>query len=477
MLTAILPLAGLLPLLSSAAPNVTPRQAATTLAVDLTKRYQTIDGFGFSEAFQRANGIINLPEPKRSALIDLLFNETTGAGFTIVRNGIGSSPNSSQDWMNTILPQSPGNPTAEPKYVWDGKDSGQLWVSQQAVKYGVKTFYANAWSAPGFMKTNGRDSNGGGLCGIPGYSCASGDWRQAYADYLGKLIQLYEREGVPITHLGFVNEPDLTTTYASMLMNGAQAADFTKILSPTLDRANLSHVAIACCEATGWNQQITITRDMIKGGAEDLVDVFTGHTYNSQITQTLPTKQKVWQTEASDLTGRWSTAWYTSQGATGDGLTWANHIYMGLTAGNVSAYLWWVGTQDRATNNNNNEKLVLVEATNYEVSKRLWAFAQYSRTIRPGAVRVQVNAGGNSNLRVTAFENVDGKIAVNIINMGTVAAPVSVSGIKAKAARAWITDATRDMSETNVTMGDAVVGGVTVPVRGMMSIVIAQAVE
>ena len=60
------------------------------------------------------------------------------------------------------------------------------------VKYGVKTFYANAWSAPGFMKTNNRDSNGGGLCGIPGYTCASGDWRQAYANYLVKLIQLYE---------------------------------------------------------------------------------------------------------------------------------------------------------------------------------------------------------------------------------------------------------------------------------------------
>lgn len=172
------------------------RPPTTLITVNVAQRFQTIDGFGFSEAFQRAYNIYNLPEPKRSQLIDLLFNATTGAGFSIVRNGIGSSPNSTKDWMNTHLPTSPGSPEAmeagNASYVWDGKDSGQLWVSQQAVKYGVKTFYGNAWSAPGFMKTNGRDSGGGWLCGVPGTNCSSDDWRQAYADYLVKYIEFYE---------------------------------------------------------------------------------------------------------------------------------------------------------------------------------------------------------------------------------------------------------------------------------------------
>ena len=104
-----------------------------TLTVNPAQRYQTIDGFGFSEAFQRAYNIYNLSEPKRSQLVDLLFNATTGAGFTILRNGIGSSPNSSLDWMNTIEPTNPGSPNAVPTYVFDGKDAGQLWVSKQAV--------------------------------------------------------------------------------------------------------------------------------------------------------------------------------------------------------------------------------------------------------------------------------------------------------------------------------------------------------
>ncbi|RYP44680.1 hypothetical protein DL768_008883 [Monosporascus sp. mg162] len=452
------------------ASAIGPRQA-NRITVNVDKKHQTIEGFGFSEAFQRAYNIYNLPEPKRTEVLDLLFNTTTGAGFTIMRNGIGSSPSSQNDWMNTFLPVSPGRPTDPPKYyVWDGKDSGQLWVSQQAVKYGVKTFYGNAWSAPGFMKTNGRDSNGGGLCGLPGATCSSGDWRQAYADYLVKYVQLYAQEGVDVTHLGFVNEPDFSTSYASMQVNGNQAADFIKILHPTLAKNNLSHVAITCCEATGWNAQSQYTQQLKFAGVESMVGVITGHTYTSGISFAQPTTRKVWETECSDLSGRWSTAWYSS-GAPGDGYTWANNIYTGLTTGNVSAYLWWVGTQDRATNNNNNEKLILVERDSYQVSKRLWAFAQYSRTVRPGAVRV--DASGGNSLRTTAFLNTDGTLAVNVINTGASVASVSIAGTNGTSVQAWVTDNTHDMDLTTASRaGDGTITG-SVPGRAIVTFVIS----
>jgi len=48
----------------------------------------------------------------------------------------------------------------------------------------VTNVFADAWSAPPFMKTNDSADNGGTLCGVPGATCASGDWRQAYANYL-----------------------------------------------------------------------------------------------------------------------------------------------------------------------------------------------------------------------------------------------------------------------------------------------------
>jgi O-glycosyl hydrolase len=161
------------PLFACAAPSLEVRQAQR-VTIDLTKTYQTMDGFGFSGAFQRANLIVNLQEPKQREVLDLLFNTTTGAGFSIVRNGIGSTPNNNSDYMNTILPKCPGTPAEVTinysGYSWDGKDSGQLFLSQKAQEYGVKTFYANAWSAPGCMKTNNQDTNGGQLCGVSSQS-------------------------------------------------------------------------------------------------------------------------------------------------------------------------------------------------------------------------------------------------------------------------------------------------------------------
>lgn len=60
------------------------------------------------------------------------------------------------------------------------------------------------------MKTNGLETGGGYLCGVTGRTCSSGDWRQAYANMLAQYVKYYQQEGVTITHLGFLNEPDYT---------------------------------------------------------------------------------------------------------------------------------------------------------------------------------------------------------------------------------------------------------------------------
>lgn len=58
------------------------------------------------------------------------------------------------------------------------------------------------------MKTNNNQNEGGYLCGVSGELCSSGDWRQAYADFLVKYVQDYASVGIDVTHLGFLNEPD-----------------------------------------------------------------------------------------------------------------------------------------------------------------------------------------------------------------------------------------------------------------------------
>lgn len=180
--------------------------AQSAITVNLGTTYQSIDGFGISQAFGRAKEFQDLGDTAvRRQGLDFLFNTTTGAGLSIIRNRIGSGGAG-----DSILPTSPGSPSGTPAYTWNNDDSGQVWLSKEAMGYGIKTIYADAWSAPGFMKTNGDQSNGGYLCGTTGHSCSSGDWRQAYANFLVKYVQYYKDEGIPITHLGFLNEPDYT---------------------------------------------------------------------------------------------------------------------------------------------------------------------------------------------------------------------------------------------------------------------------
>jgi O-glycosyl hydrolase len=255
-----------------------------------------------------------------------------------------------------------------------------------------------------------------------------------------------------------------------MLSSGTQAADFIKVLRPTLDRANLTSVGINCCEATGWNVATQHAQQIASAGAESLVYAITSHEYSSRISGVMRTNARVWQSEYSDLSGSWGTAWYTN-GAAGDGFTWANTVFNGMVNSNLSAYIFWEAVQDRATNGNNNEKLILVDGQTYQVSKRLWAFAQY-RIIRPGAVRI--GASGGSNIKSGAFKNADGSVAVVVINSAASTQTVGVGLAGYPSVQAWYTDEQHSMSPATVTVSNGVASA-SVPGRAMISFLFKQA--
>lgn len=402
-----------------------------SVSVNPNIRFQEIDGFGASQAFQRAEDIFGkygLPAVNQSLVLDLLYDEKVGAGFTILRNGIGSSNSSNSNFMNSIEPISPGNPDASPAYVWDHYNSGQFPLAQQAYARGLKTLYANAWSAPGFMKTNDDENNGGYLCGVTNEPCAGGNWMQAYANYLVQYVRFYKESGVEVTHLGFLNEPQFAASYAGMLSNGTQAADFIRVLAKTVKKSGLD-VKITCCDGIGWDDQEAMMAGLEAGPdpAINYLDVVTGHGYDSAPTYPLSTKKKTWQSEWADLTGDYTPYTFYKNGGPGEGLTWANHIQVALRDAGVSAFLYWIGAENSTTSSG------LINLINNEVipSKRFWAFAQYSKFVRPGARRIE-SVSSYANLTVSSFENVDGRIATQLINQGNsaVAVNVQITGLK-----------------------------------------------
>lgn len=63
----------------------------------------------------------------------------------------------------------------------------------------------------------------------------------------------------------------------------------------------------------------------------------------------------------------------------------------------------------------------------YEVSKRLWAFAHFGRSVRPGAVRISAFSDSES-LTASAFINSDGSFSLQVINLATSIQSWAVSG-------------------------------------------------
>jgi O-glycosyl hydrolase len=383
------------------------------ITVDAHIHYQEIDGFGISQAFQRARQVQQLAPTEQQKALDLLFSTETGAGLTILRNGIGSSTNYSRDWMKSIAPRGPASANGTLQYEWDGEDAGQVWLTKEALKRAGSelTVYADAWSTPGYMKTNGQDSNGGSICGVREADCASGDWRKAYAQYLIQLVRFYkEKENITISHLGFLNEPDLNQTYASMQSSGFQAADMLQVLRPTLEASEFKDVKVVCCEATGWGDAQDILAELQSvRGADATIDVYSAHGYSVHPALPFPVKAKIWQTEWADLDGSWRTAW-DDLGKEGEGTAWANKIHQALTLSNVSGMLYWIGAETTDVNS----ALIRINNGTVVPSKRLWAFAQYSRFVRPGAVRVAAKSDVGY-VRVSAFVNRGGKIAMQVL--------------------------------------------------------------
>ncbi len=85
--------------------------AAAQLTVNANSKLQVIDGFGISQAFSRAAEFQAAASAIQKQALDYLFSTTTGAGFSIIRNRIGSGGSG-----DSIEPSSPGSPSATPSY-------------------------------------------------------------------------------------------------------------------------------------------------------------------------------------------------------------------------------------------------------------------------------------------------------------------------------------------------------------------------
>jgi O-glycosyl hydrolase len=448
---------------SMASASTLPRHPAQSTTSAVTAQVQVgpgadqvVNGFGFADAFGQVGNLQAMPADVQNAVVNLLFNPSTGAGLDIVRFGLGGIGGA-------------------------GDLSAQLWLGQQALSFGAHTFYGDSWSAPADFKTNGSEDNGGYLCGVPGETCTDGDYQQSYADFLAAQAKAFAAHGLPLQAVDFVNEPEIGPGYASMLMTPAQAAEFIPYLGRALSQEGLS-TKVACCDAEGWantpgfeGAQAYTQAVLGSPEAAPFVGLITSHGYTSAPTFPLTSERPVWETEWSTFE-KWDPAW--NDGTDASGLSWANRIYVALTQADVNAFLYWWGTTTYSENGDNEGLIILgaptdTTADTYQASGRLWAFAAFSRFVRPGSVRVNTTSS-DSQLDAVAFRQ-RGQTVLVLINNNTSAeqATVQLTGVPGVgSAQPYLTDA----SDTGTAQSPIRVSGgsftTTVPAGSVVSYVI-----
>lgn len=243
-------------------------QAENPYTIIQQDRRQTIDGIGGSLTESSAFVLACLTPEQRQAVLEELYGEQ-GANFSVARTQIGASDFSveghyslaeqagdtalvsfsldrdKEGFSKTKYPQVKDT-TYDLYYLM--KDIAQIKRNQQDTVYKI---LASPWTAPAWMKDNGRyyqrDAEGrrGGKL-LPEYY-------QTYADYIVRYLQAWREEGIAFWAVTPENEPmGNDGGWESMEMSPTVEAEFIgKYLGPTMAAKGFGDV-----EIFGFDQNI-----------------------------------------------------------------------------------------------------------------------------------------------------------------------------------------------------------------------------
>jgi glucuronoarabinoxylan endo-1,4-beta-xylanase len=395
--------------------------------VDPANAYQTIDGFGASDAFT-PGGALSQGE------VRLLFDPAEGIGLSLLRIGIDSN----------------GQPLG----------SGTFADVQAVAPYGV-TVWGAPWTPPAADKDNASLDNGGHLCSDAGQGACSGaafdDWASTLAAFPDVIQQT---TGVSLYAISAQNEPDFAASYVSCVYTGAQMVDFIKVLGPKLAARN-PPVKLIAPEPESWAHLYVGTSDCSATNyyapcihadptAESDVAIFATHDYGfAPMAAPSWMTKPIWETEVAGLQGS------AQAGPSVDitnGLAVATWIYNAVVSGGASAWhYWWL-----VSGNNDNEGLIFLPGQGpggvgdvTSPPKRLYVVGNFSRFVRPGYRRISVS-GVPSGVLMAAFQNpTDETTAIVAINLTKSATPLSIfvagTGWPATASP-WVTSATANLA-------------------------------
>ncbi len=458
-------------LTESTGPASNAQSGISTFVIDPDKTYQTMDNFGASDAWSMQ--YIGLwPEEKQQQMATWLFSTENdaqgspkGIGLSLWRFYIGAGSKEQGTKSRIDDPWRRAECFLLPNGTYDwSKQKGQRNFMQLARQQGVEQFLAFILSSPVYWTQNGLATN----LGRGATFNLREDRYDDFARYTADIVQgLESNEGIRFNYICPFNEPDGHWNWSGTGQEGTAATKYeiakavrligkefekrnitTEILTPESFDYNCMYRTHQLTNADrGYQIQSYFCPDSTKTYVGDISNVprlLTAHSYwtntpvsdlrkiRMEMGKVLDTyKVRFWQTEVCIMDND-----KEINGGNGKDLTMRTALYVArvihhdLVFANASAWHWWRAV----ANSDYKDGLIYCKPDKSNMdgtftdSKLMWVLGNYSRFIRPGAVRIGISAHENQGkiipesdtdpyaIMLSAYKNTDNTFAIVIIN-------------------------------------------------------------
>ena len=431
---------------------------------------QTIDGFGASDAWSMWQ-IGEWEDSLQTKVADWLFSlensadgSPKGIGLSIWRFNAGTGSASQGDAAQI-------NRDTRTEYF--EKQTGQRKFLKLAKERGAPTFLAFYNSPPIHLTQNGLATN----TGRGGTFNLKPDAYDDFAAYIADMLQKAEQEdGIHFEYVCPVNEPDGHWNWTGPKQEGSPATnreiahivremsrEFQQrgITTKILVNESSDYRCMFATHQTDWQRGYEIQAfwnpdsvDTYVGNLPNIAKVMAGHSYWTNTPVLKPGDRRYERTGLYGFRKRLreefekvdAEFWMTElcimsndeeiHGGGGFDFSMEEALYVArvmhydLTVANARSWQWW-----RAAGGNYKDGLIRMytgRQRGVRDSKWMWTLGNFSRFVRPGAVRLDVEGPMEvDGLMLSAYRNADGTLAVVAINYGKEARPVSIE---------WTTD-------------------------------------
>eukprot|EP00927_Polykrikos_kofoidii_P007249 TRINITY_DN1295_c3_g1_i1.p1 TRINITY_DN1295_c3_g1~~TRINITY_DN1295_c3_g1_i1.p1 ORF type:complete len:811 (-),score=113.19 TRINITY_DN1295_c3_g1_i1:157-2472(-) len=427
-------------------------QAAAVFVCPMVEVSKPFIGFGGSFTEAAAVTLQKMSGARQEEVMTAYFCPSVGLGYSLGRLHIGSCDFSLGNW--TCGPLAPGDDQLRAFSIGHYDEAILPMIRRASALAGgcgstddaALRLMASPWSPPEWMKTTGKFNGDGRL---------RPECRATWALHYVRFIEEMQRVGFPIWALSVQNEPEAAQSWESCIYSGTEERDFVRdFLGPTLHDAGFGDVKVLVWD---HNRDGMLERAAVAYADAEAAKYIWGvgyHWYGDARFETWPEKHEVIfedrQKDSASVPELRSRMGFdnvrrvaelrpdkhilftegcqelddrplaSAMGEWKYGERYGMNIIADLNAGCEGWIDWNLCLNETGGPNHVGNFCIAPVICDTRTDRVLfqpsfWYLGHFARFIRPGAVRVVCGASRDV-LEVTAFKNVDGTLAVIVMN-------------------------------------------------------------